>query len=440
MEVVDVTGTADRALLDEITSAVADFEEWTGRTGVCVPDVHVVDTVGEGLGGRFQELKEPILIARQASDPYRFTVHELCHALDAVEGHSDSELFPPVPADENYVTLWQRKSEAFADACENGPIDLGVKAYLEDTCGITFVDAVERYVREEVYVEATYTVPSAEPAAASLERGWLGLAGGSYVYDAALIEGRSWVLVDWYVAEEDVTTIGLAEVDPASGEVGAPLRFPIGQLLHGGILARADSGITAIVGDADSGTFVAIEVDPETSEATRLDLDLPGFIDAAARSDGTLYTAHDACGEEGCTASITAWNLDTLAPVSVPSPGERVWSLHPVPGGIEAYTEAGLVRYDGSGWEIVASLPEGMGPYGWLSERERLFVVRAGDGAYIPVVLDIGTQSWRMLESGCGDLGLTNPLIAAGEGSAWVLGNPYDADGAPIPAVRITSG
>src|SRR4051812_2349743 len=86
MDVVDATRDGASAdFLGEISRAIDDFASWTGRDGVCVPGVRVVDHVDmmvPEFTGKYQGAHEPIRIDPESEHPYTSIVHELSHGLD----------------------------------------------------------------------------------------------------------------------------------------------------------------------------------------------------------------------------------------------------------------------------------------------------------------------------------------------------------------------
>lgn len=161
----DLVVTGDES--GEIASVVAEFAAWTGRDGVCVPRIDVVEVVADDadVAGRFVAPGEPIEIAASNGSVARVVRHELCHALDAVEGLADplagtldADAVDPV----RYADDELRRAEAFALVCEAGPAEVDFAAALEARCGVP-ADPAAVAVREPVYPDA--------PAPAAVEIG-----------------------------------------------------------------------------------------------------------------------------------------------------------------------------------------------------------------------------------------------------------------------------
>ena len=139
MGVDDPDRVASNSTKSWIASGIKDFARWTGREGVCVPSVQLVDDEESDHGGLYQGAHQPILVQAAISDPHRITLHELCHAIDdeerLVNGHG--ALFPE-SADigpEHYPTKALRLAEAFARRCARGPQDGLALELLQDECG-----------------------------------------------------------------------------------------------------------------------------------------------------------------------------------------------------------------------------------------------------------------------------------------------------------------
>src|SRR4051812_40341082 len=99
MDVVDATGEAGDDFLADISAAITDYASWTGRDGVCVPEVrvvHQVDAFVPSFAGMYQGQGRAILLSVDSGKPYIDIVHELSHGLDHLEHHSRDhpDLFP----------------------------------------------------------------------------------------------------------------------------------------------------------------------------------------------------------------------------------------------------------------------------------------------------------------------------------------------------------
>lgn len=139
----------------DLADIVADFAAWSGRDGVCVPGVEVVAEIdGEAhMAGQFAGAGAPIRLAEAAD--YRVALfHELCHALDAMEGLTDADPDPGDAVDTAvYDTPALRRKEAFALVCQDGPAAVSFEAALAERCGLD-VDPARARVRAVAYPAA----------------------------------------------------------------------------------------------------------------------------------------------------------------------------------------------------------------------------------------------------------------------------------------------
>lgn len=431
MTVDDRTDMADFAFIDDIDAALADFAAWTGRDGVCVPEVRVVETIdGETAAGIYQGPSWPILVDRGSHDPHTTTVHELCHALDHQEGHTDPELFPPVEADSNYYTEALREREGFARACDDGPYDLGLTMFVEDACGFELRSPATRYLDDEVWTAFSRTSGTDGAATWALADGALGLETGFTIYDTVAADGRYWLLVDWFVWLEDRYALGVVEIDPATGAlVGERVRLPLENDVWG-LFARSDAGLVVLATDSTVSGARAYSV--ADGVAVPLDLPvLPIYPYAAALSEGVLYASGY---DETWETTVRAWSLESRAPVVVLAPEGSVWGLHPTPGGVEARQGGWIVRLRDGVWERTLDLPDDVYGYARLSEHERLFFV-----GNKPIVHDEETDAWRLPPGACEARALEWSLVADDpQGDTLVLGGWWATPEAPVPFTRLS--
>ncbi len=134
LPVLDEAG-APASVLDEVEEAIRTFAGWTGRDGVCVPGIALVDEVDEeGDRGLYQTPILPIRVQADAEPVGEVVLHELCHALDFDEGIvADHRV--PFAAEAGRVTTFDEDAERFAEICAEGPPPVGELAVLE-ACGI----------------------------------------------------------------------------------------------------------------------------------------------------------------------------------------------------------------------------------------------------------------------------------------------------------------
>ncbi len=102
MEVVPADDSVTESQLDVVQVALAHFSAWTGDVGVCVPEIRLQEDLPEPrnldgvyeVTGQYEGEHRPIVIDSDAATSlWRSTFHELCHANDQLEGHSDAMTF-----------------------------------------------------------------------------------------------------------------------------------------------------------------------------------------------------------------------------------------------------------------------------------------------------------------------------------------------------------
>ncbi|MCK6502828.1 hypothetical protein L6R53_05425 [Myxococcota bacterium] len=144
-----------------IEQALVDFATWTGRDGVCVPGIEVVDDREEWWGGLYRGPGRPILVGPDPDGTHQLTVHELCHALDEDEGivEAHGRLFHEDLLDsDNYKRTDTRRAEVFARLCDDGPQPVALLQRLHDECGIEVEDLLQRqFLAEHVWLGVTPT-------------------------------------------------------------------------------------------------------------------------------------------------------------------------------------------------------------------------------------------------------------------------------------------
>lgn len=442
MAVEDPDGIAEPAFVAEMEGALADFAAWTAREGVCVPAIEVrarIDTWSEDAVGLYDEPGEPILVEPGASEPRRVALHELCHALEDQEDHTDAhpELFPAsdVEIEPGYHTYARRKTESFARRCEDGPAEIGLDLAVEAACGVELVGQTTRYLHDEIWVAAPALPIAEERVALSVETVAIPLDPAFYVYDAAVAGDDLLLLVDRFDVDDDAYAVEVLRVDPATGEVlGRVAVEPPGQWSGDGKLAASDDVPVALVGayDADGAHgYRAYALDLAAGTSTALPVDgVDGWVEAAAVSEGDLYVA------EG-HAPMRGWDLATGAALDV-GDGGAGWTLRPAAGGVELYGSGAIGRFDrASGAWTTTDLPSGLGGYARLSETERLFLYGWGDGV-APVVVDVETGTIAIGQDPCGEP--RGSLWAELDDGALIVGAHYAEDGATVPVYRVRKG
>ncbi len=166
-----------RGIVGEARDALMEFGALTGRDGVCLQELAVVDELEPGLeqaGGRYNPIAHDIRILWKMW-PMRDTVwHEACHALDHVEAITveHAALFPEedIPEEDHalYPTERDRIQEAFARACEHGVHDRSVERAVEAACGTELLTEQERFLADVVYTNAHFEGIAEEPVPMTL--------------------------------------------------------------------------------------------------------------------------------------------------------------------------------------------------------------------------------------------------------------------------------
>ncbi|MES2644621.1 MAG: hypothetical protein V4850_34355 [Myxococcota bacterium] len=212
MDVID-HADAPADLLAEVRRSIDTFAAWTGRDGVCVASVEVVDVVDdEGNGGDYRGRGAPIRM-RADMDVDHVIQHELCHALDFEE-----RLAPPhydlleAAAGEDGADL----DEEFAKVCDGGPPPLGEIALLE-ACGIE--SPLAAVLRDEVYrayVDAPVTI-AGPPALREVARPF---------GENAVVELGPWLDELLFVVQTPDGADELVRFDPIDATVRARIPLP----------------------------------------------------------------------------------------------------------------------------------------------------------------------------------------------------------------------
>lgn len=360
LEVDDPTGTAEA----RIEAAIADFAAWSGRAGVCVGEIEVVEDAWPGWPeAKASHRDRRILVEADTWAMERTIRHELCHGLDQMEAITldHPHLFA---ADDADVALYGREAlarqEAFAAVCEQPAPDLGAARAVDETCGTTRVTRRRDWVAKHVWtaVGETEVGTGEEPETTPVSRVLDGLewptpvgSAGDTIVSAGWIESGTRVTV----REDDGTVVSTWDAELSTPVVAASDRDPV--LLAGG-------GV--YVFDADK-RFFTLE-------------DAPDRFESAVVSEGVIYARvwrDDAWGE-----GTGAWTLDgELLDWEAPP---RTRALAPIAGGVAALTWTSVATYDRASdtWTESAA-PSGMeGLFrvgeGWITTWGRGWVVEDG--------------------------------------------------------------
>ncbi len=410
-EEMEVRGEGDAEADARVADALADFAAWTGREGVCVPGVNVEAVVrvrGVEVDGAYAGPHGWIAVSAGSSDLDASTWHELCHAIDDQEGHSAAQpdLFvgDGIGNANLYPTARARRREAFALGCQDGASGVELILAVDEACGGSRWGLGYAYTQAHVYT--AFPRNPIVPSGVDLRRGsrTLGLGAGVEVTDAVGAGGSLVLLADWPGLVG--TSWGLMQVDPTTGASMSSVRLGTSSAEAAGAqLVRSDGPLRLLVG-AEDGDRDLLEVDLATGTATVLaeGLDLPRLGARAAWSENTLFVTSNYVD----APRTVAWSDGTLIDLDAPAPG---YAIAPVPGGFEAFTEAGFERYIDGAWSLLPTVGTG-GPD----------LVPVGDGWRLATsYAEIG-YVWVLVDAETGAYGLpTNPCQTSAEhATSWV--------------------
>lgn len=362
MEVVPVDESATEAVVDQVAYALAGFAAWTGDAGVCVPEIRVQEDLSEPdgeawdgweVGGRYSGPRAAIRVDSDSSPDLRtITFHELCHAADHEEGHSDALSFPMLASRELFHGAHAVR-EDFAIACEGGPVDPTLDDAIVEDCGTQPVlNDSRRYISDVVFPAAPRMVlGSALVPATGTQREWAGFP--------------TWETVDDAVAyDEGIAILSHSSRNRANVRLYDPsLATPLGEVLVNlswsadRLELVASDGLPYLRATLEHQELVGLfELDPSVG-ASRLVpiLDLPARSPLAV-SDGRVYAMAE--------GHLRAWTLDGVEE-ALPSPvalfgdtlaASQVW---PEDDGIGFFTEGRLGRFHADTGEWTAEAAPG---------------------------------------------------------------------------------
>lgn len=281
VQVDDPQGLLVPAARQGIQEALDDFAAWTDRDGVCVPSVRVVDDRGHWWAGYYLRPGAPIRVGPYPTRSYDLTLHELCHAIDEVEGIVDQHprhFHEGLIEDGRYWTPALRRAEGFAQLCDDGPVDAALRRRLAQECGIGMALLPQReLLQEQVFagVEALpWDAPTWEGAPrpavwlADLDADWTTLS------DRLALPGQELVLArPASPGRERPDGILLLALDPQTGAASPVARLDPGDLA---LDALAGAGFTLLPGDAgllalsDAPGRPGWRLDPQSGTSVRL--------------------------------------------------------------------------------------------------------------------------------------------------------------------------
>ena len=401
MEVEDRDG-AEEGVLNAVRDAITTFAAETGRDGVCVPTVSVRDDVTYGdveVQGQYRGPHASILVDSTASGTNETVTHELCHAIDELEGLVDAnpDLFPGDEVEEElYDTNALRQAEDFARACEGGARRFELTASLDDACGEATLDPGERFVQEHVYTGADrLSIDDAGVALHVEERGFA-LDEGMQVLDAVGVDGELWLMV-WRKFYVQYTTL-LVRLDPVTGSSLGTLEIvPPGRDAVGARFAVSDADPIVLV---DRGaTWAVLRVDPLDVAVDPLD-EIPdaGWSAGAAWSEGVLYTAGFRSEGDQIAYAVWAWE-DGEEQALIPP--DRVLVMRPEVGGVQMFMGTGVAHYArrSDAWSTVPTWNTWSGFARWGPDWH-LFLTYY-DSSFTPALVDVETGAVGLPDDPC---------------------------------------
>lgn len=438
--VTDPDGLAEDGEVDRIQAAIDDFARWTGRDGVCVEEVRLMDEEGlEGAAGAYFVGRELVGV-KAGGSVESMTRHELCHALDVAEGDlslQNPDLFPPEAVDvsESYPTEDARIRESFAGQCAYGPRSTALIDAMEESCGEDLGGARQRFLNEEVWAAWTDTGSPAEGTVpVAIER----VAVEPYLLWNGPVAGGS----DVYVTSEE----GLLRLDVATGRIAATIAVPEGAQLVGG-----DAGPLVVV--PEEGAWQVVGDVLEARAFPTLD-----YVHSGAVRDGEAWVY--ARGTDVVDRFLRV-DLSTGEAETIPLPeGVRPLWLNPGPGalwgvGLDDADERILVGFDlatrawstaavPGGWTGTDVVPETDGPLVGVW-TDALAMGREYDFTGLGVV-DPTDGRWWIAEDACGatDLSMSYTLLWVDDGpvvwewsNGWEEGDALYGRGHALTRVRI---
>ncbi len=431
LEVTNPDGAAPADVIAEVHAALDQFEDWTGREGVCVAEARLVPEIvsdGRTVLGRNHEGWIEIVYNRGGLGFDVIVRHELCHAVDREAGwfsETRPDWFPPPLPHEELAYL-----------CDEGPQPVSLTEAIEDTCGIDLLSARQGYINDEIY--AAVEVASEPPVGTlpiTLERRALtGLPEEGDLGQFAA-GGSALVLSAWSAAGDDAYVISILVIEPASAAVVGAVEGPIMPRGTTYTLLPSDEDPLLVYSEQARAWTV------DTAAGALTEMPFPRFerVLSGAVLDGAAWVTGTAEGEAEDTFSRV--DLATGARTVIPWP-EGIASWSPAPDGAalsglawDAITGRSWLAYAPdtgtwtravypAGWNgmsMQVTLPDGRVVATWMD----LLAV----SEYYPVglaVIDPATGAWWLPDAPCADdaISLFPNLLSIG-GEPWLLEYGY---------------
>lgn len=438
MKVTDPDGVADEDLLSEIEGAVADFEAWTGRDGVCVPSIRVQADVpeeepGSDVVGMYQGDHQPILVqSGSVLSAHEIVIHELCHALDYHEDLSES--WPAgafraedITEDLNYPKGAKRTHEDFARTCDDAPDDLTLVLALDAQCGTQSWGDDGKFIASVVYPQFPSATINPEPFSFDVRSTVLAFGSDYWIYGAVGVEGELLVLVDRLDEGIDRGRVGVLRIDPTTGEVEDWVEILTGVPEQWLRLALSDEALVALISrpgtgaDGEEPLTEAFRFDPTTGTTINLGLEgLPTSPGAAAYIDGILYVSSYTGLSSWDTSDGSRTDLDTDPSIS---------RLVPTPEGLEKETLDGVFRLVEGSWVTLVTKPAYFWSFLPMGGDQRLWL---GGPSSTLAIFDGASSEWRLPEDACTPQDIfSNVSMLTVDGEPFVLGETAYGSGVP---------
>lgn len=451
--VTDPDGVATGGMVDAVQGALDQFAAWTGREGVCVSEMRIVpddEPDLDGYDGRFIPTGLILLSVEAAEWTPR---HELCHALDEVEGisaaHEDAFRTHVFDDPDSYA---DSPEENFAHVCAEEPDDLAFARAFAPLCDRD--DDAERagIVLDEVLREADAESGIVGTVPVDVTRN---LAFANEDYEGVLLgavdgSGVAVLLANGVASLLRISAEGQVETNELPVFGGAEA----GRLVTGegeAFLLQLAPEEAAWRLDVEAGTVAEVAIPPGAAAATYFSGTVAGgaiwWLDAGAPG-GQLRTWNPETGEEGTVPwpddpPAWLWGGITQYSVGLASEGDRV----------VVATARGLLLYDrlDGTWQAAEAPAEtlamfrvsGAGDGKWVS-LSPVVPGLEGNASSLSTLLvyDEATGGWLVPEEPCGASefrGIAGLVADGANARMWDYGidgtydNRYFAKLAPRP-------
>ncbi|MFN7143472.1 MAG: hypothetical protein ACK4YP_06845 [Myxococcota bacterium] len=320
-----VTDPLDLVGDEEVSGLQAAVDEWLGWVGpdrVCVTEVSFADEPDDGssliLGPTWEVRVDP------AASPVPAVRSSLCLALDHEE-HLSEALAEVLGSDD--------AEQDFLNGCFQGAPAPGWEAQVAAACGTTHYTDRERFLLDEVYVNAPVGRVDGDLA---LTAGTpVRVPGVTYLGD--LVGAGDHLALLERVREEE--TLRVHRVDPETGEATVPVEVDG----DAGSLFGGDAAVFAVrEGDGDTAHVIGAD-----GAVTTVSVDAEVVYREGIVSEGTLYVY------DGLVEGFTAVDLATGVSTEIPLPTTEaprsitVSDLAPVEGGVVAELLDAEIEVDG---------------------------------------------------------------------------------------------